>query len=213
MKTISFDKAHRKAHFDFFNQMNHPHFGVSAMVDIAPTLSFIKETKAPFMPTLLYAMSHMTNEIPELKQRIRNQSIIEHSSVHPSIAVPTKEADVFSFCEVPYQSDFATFIQSSLSQIQLRYENPSFENEIDRDDYIYLSSLPWIHFTNVQHAMHFHPCDSVPRITWGKYLAKGLQIDLPVSLQVHHAIVDGRHVGQFFEGLEAMFQKPESWML
>ena len=46
-----------------------------------------------------------------------------------------------------------------------------------------------------------HPADSNPRITWGKYQEEGRRAPLPVTLLANHALVDGLHISQFFDGL------------
>ena len=48
-----------------------------------------------------------------------------------------------------------------------------FEDEEGRDDFLFLSAIPWISFTSFSHAMHYTPADSVPRITWGKSFKEG----------------------------------------
>ncbi|MBT3222360.1 MAG: hypothetical protein HN348_25075 [Proteobacteria bacterium] len=53
--------------------------------------------------------------------------------------------------------------------------------------------------TSVQHAMSYHPHDSVPRISWGKFVKEGSRTRMPLAVQVHYALVDGRHVGRFFQ--------------
>ena len=80
--------------------------------------------------------------------------------------------------------------------------NPSLEDQPGRDDYLFLSAIPWVSFTSIQHAMHFHPHDSVPRISWGKFFEQNGKILMPVSIQAHHALVDGRHMGAYFETLQ-----------
>ena len=63
-------------------------------------------------------------------------------------------------------------------------------------------------FTSFQHAINYNPIDSVPRITWGKFFNEGKNIKMPLSVQVHHAVVDGRHVGQYFQLFENLIQNP-----
>ena len=88
--------------------------------------------------------------------------------------------------------------------------NPSFEDEFGRDDYLFLSAIPWMIFTSFQHAMNFNTTDSVPRITWGKFFKEGKKTKMPLSVQVHHAVVDGRHVGKYFQLFEELTQAPSS---
>ena len=48
------------------------------------------------------------------------------------------------------------------------------------------------------------PDDCVPRIAWGRYTGQpGGRITIPVSVQVHHALADGEHVGAFLTGAQA----------
>jgi len=88
--------------------------------------------------------------------------------------------------------------------------NPSFEDEPGRDDYLFMSAVPWFSFKAIQHAMHYHPCDSVPRFTFGKYFKSGDAIKMPLSVQAHHALVNGKEVGEFIEFLQHYFHKPQN---
>ncbi len=212
MKKIQFTNPHRKKHYDFFRAMNHPHFNVTALVDISQLATYIKDNDLPFSLTLVYFLSRTANEIPEFRWRIRGEDVVEHESVHPSYTVSTESADVFSFCTVPYTSEFDRFIRTATDIQQKMWEDPNLEDEEGRDDYLFLSALPWIRFTSMQHAMQEHPGDSVPRISWGKYYTSENRIWLPVSVQVHHALVDGRHTGAYYELLESKCASPGTWL-
>ncbi|TFG78810.1 MAG: chloramphenicol acetyltransferase, partial [Flavobacteriales bacterium] len=47
-------------------------------------------------------------------------------------------------------------------------------------------------------AMPYHPGDSVPRITYGKFFEQDWKLMMPLNIQAHHALVDGHHLGAFF---------------
>lgn len=190
--------------------MNHPHFCLTANVEITKLLEYIKSNGLPFMPSIVWVVSKVANDIPQLRQRIRGEEVVEHEYVHPSFAVNTEDADVFSFCEVAFNPSYSTFIKEALEKIEKMRTEPSFEDEAGRDDYLYLSSLPWISFTSIQHAMFYHPHDSVPRITWGKYFVENEKYMMPLSIQSHHALVDGRHIGQFYNGVSEICESPHS---
>lgn len=212
MKVIHFENEHRRKHFEFFRQMNHPHFSVTANVNITRLLHEVKAKGKHFMPTIVWVVSDAANVIPQFRQRIREDIVVEHEAVHPSFAIDTEESEVFSFCEVKFQKAYPAFIQDAIATIEKNRKDPVFEDEHGRDDYLFLSSLPWVSFTAITHAMSFHPHDSVPRITWGKYFRQGNEVLMPLSVQAHHALVDGRHAGQFFEKAEYLFQNPLAWM-
>ena len=203
MKRIIFEDIHRQKHFDFFNQMNHPYFSLTAMVDISHFYHFIKAQNLSFTPSLVYLICRAANGIDQFRRRIRDEMVVEHPVVHPSFTVLTEVSDVFSFCYVDYEHDARQFIADAEDQMQLMSTAPELEDEKGRDDYLFMSAIPWVHFTSMQHAMQSHPGDSVPRIVWGKYMQNGQRLDLPLSVQVHHAVVDGHHVGTFYR----MFQE------
>jgi len=43
-----------------------------------------------------------------------------------------------------------------------------------------------------------HPADSVPRFAWGKHYWEGERLKMPLSVQGHHALMDGIHMGRFY---------------
>ena len=204
MKKITFDNPHRQKHFEFFNSMNHPHFNITAPVCVDRLIQKCKTRGISTHLAIVYVISRVANEIPQFRWRIRGDEVVEHSSVHPSFTVPTKVADVFSFCTVDYDANTDIFLKRA-NQVRKQMElTPNFEDEKGRDDYLFLSSFPWVAFTGYQHAMQYHPHDSVPRISWGKIHEVNGQMMMPLSLQVHHAIVDGSQVGIYFERVEEL---------
>ena len=208
MKKIRFEHEHRRKHFQFFNKMDQPHFNVCAEVDIRRLLPHLKPRGLPFMPTVAYIVSDVANSIPEFRWRIRGDDVVEHEVVNPSFAVATDVADVFSFCEVKFQRPYGAFIEEARRRMEIMRTAPVFEDD-QGDDYLFLSSLPWVAFTSIAHPMHYSPVDSVPRILWGKFYRRGDETPMPLSVQAHHAVVDGRHVGQFFELLQRKLYTPE----
>lgn len=210
MKYITFENEHRKKHFDFFNGMNHPHFNITANVDVTATLNYFKTHSIPTTFALVYLLSKAANDLKEFRWRIRDNKVVEHDKVNPSFSVPTNDADVFSFCTVPYHPKAKAFISKAEEISEAMKTNPSFEDEEGRDDYLFMSAIPWVSFTSMQHAMHYHPHDSVPRISWGKFFTQNGKTFMPLAVQVHHALVDGRHVGHYFENVETALQQPHT---
>jgi chloramphenicol O-acetyltransferase type A len=128
--------------------------------------------------------------------------VVEHEVVHPSITVLT-EGDLFRFCTIPYVEDFATFAAQAAKVIARIKEHPTLENEPGQDNLLYMTGIPWVSFTGLMHAIHTHPVDSVPRVAWGKFFAEGNRLKMPLSVQVHHALMDAIHVGRYYAGTGA----------
>lgn len=208
MRKIIFKNTHRQKHFEFFKAMNHPHFNICANVDITNFIKIVKANQLPFTYSVVYAIAKAAMEVKEFRWRIINDELYECENVTPSFTTYTEIADVFSFCDVPFTHDYTIFVSNAKTKAEAMNKNPSFE-DADHHDYLFLSAIPWVSFTMFQHAMPFHPTDSVPRITWGKYFEENGKIKMPVSVQAHHAVVDGRHVGQYFQTLERIFNDLE----
>ena len=204
MKKINFTDPHRKKHFDHFNKMDQPHFSLVANVDITDFLKTIKEKQWLFTPYMVYILTRAANEIKTFRWRIRGEEIVEHPSVQPSFSVPTDVSDVFSFCTVNYHPKADIFIKDALETMERMRTAPDFEDEEGRDDFLFMSAIPWVTFTSLTHAMHHSPVDSVPRITWGKYFEQNGRIMMPLAVQAHHALVDGRNMGEYFEKVEGL---------
>ena len=68
----------------------------------------------------------------------------------------------------------------------------------------------WVSFTSISHARGGGREESVPKIAFGKYREEGGRASMPVSVEVHHALMDGLHVGRYFERLQSYFDDPAS---
>jgi len=50
----------------------------------------------------------------------------------------------------------------------------------------------------------------VPRFAWGKIFEEGKSLKMPLGAQGHHAVMDGIHVGKFYEKVQDYLNQPES---
>ena len=75
------------------------------------------------------------------------------------------------------------------------------------DELIYMSCLPWLDLTGCTHERNLDIDDMIPRITWGKIMAQNGRETLGMSVEVNHRIIDGVHIGRFYEGLPKMIDE------
>ena len=73
-------------------------------------------------------------------------------------------------------------------------------NKAEEEELFFVSSVPWFDYTSVIQPVPM-PADGNPRLTWGKYFTRCGRTYLPFTILCNHAIVDGRHLGLFFEAL------------
>ncbi len=120
--------------------------------------------------------------------------------------------DTFGFATIDYAQDFATFNSRILQGIEETRHNPSIHDEPGRDDMMFLTTVTWVSFTQLTHPVPLNPPDSFPRISWGKFFEQGDQVLMPLSLMANHALVDGLHVGLFFESVQQMMDEPQKYL-
>jgi chloramphenicol O-acetyltransferase type A len=209
MREIDLESWPRREHFQFFSTFNHPHFSMCANMDLTKLLPFVKEHHISFTPAIVYIISRAANDIPEFRQRIRDKSVVEHDTVSPSVTILI-ENDLFSFCAIEYGHDFLDFCSRASQMFARVKRDPTLKDPPGRDDLLFMTSIPWVSFTSFNHPMRLHPSDSVPRFAWGKYFEEGNQIKMPLSVQGHHALLDGIHMGKFYGKLETFLACPEA---
>jgi chloramphenicol O-acetyltransferase type A len=65
---------------------------------------------------------------------------------------------------------------------------------------IHFSAIPWLDFTSLSHARSYTFPDSCPKISFGKMkINENGKRTMPMSIHVHHGLVDGLHLGQFVD--------------
>ena len=211
MRYIELDTWPRRTHFEFFNTMHLPHFNLCANVDVTAFYPTVKRCGASFTVAMVYVTARAANAIPQFRQRIREHQIVEHEVVHPSTTILLAN-DLFTFCPFTYIEDFHAFAAHAAAQIAHIRHNPTLSDEPGQDDQLYMTAIPWITFTGVMHPLHLEPVDSVPRFAWGKYFSEGPRLKMPFSVQAHHGLMDGLHVGRYYATLQDLLDRPECFM-
>lgn len=207
MKFIDLNNWQRKEHYSFFNKLDYPHFNICANVDITNFYNFIKENNLPFFLSFLFVVSKTANSIDEFKLRIRENVIVQHEYIHPSFTIMT-DKNLFGFCPVNFKENFNEFLIESYKKMESSKSNLTLTNEPNRDDYLFITSIPWVSFTSISHPIGMNPASSIPMVAWGKYFKENDKIKIPLSLEVHHALMDGFHIGIFFEKVQRILDNP-----
>ncbi len=207
MRQIDIQTWPRREHFKVFNAFDYPHFSLCANVDLTAFYPFVKQRGISFTVAVVYVLARAANAIPEFRYRIREGRVVEHEIVHPSATILTND-DLFSFCSFEYIENFSEFAAKAAEMIACVKDELTLEDGPEQDDLLYMSAIPWVSFTSFMHPLHLNPADSVPRFAWGKFFKEGESLKMPLSVQGHHALMDGIHVGKYYAEVQGYFQQP-----
>ena len=211
MRTIDMQTWSRREHFKVFSAFDYPHFSLCANIDLTAFYPVVKQRGISFTVATVYVLARAANAIPEFRYRIRGEQVVEHEIVHPSITILTDE-DLLSFCTLDYIENFSEFAARAADRIAYVQEHPTLEDEPGKDDLLFMTAIPWVSFTSVMHPLDLYPVDSVPRFAWGKFFQDGECLKMPLSVQAHHALLDGIHMGRFYAKVQEYLQQPDDML-
>ncbi len=201
MKTIDLASWPRRSQYTFFREFAQPHFSLCVEVDCTRLVEELKPAGVSPFNAVLWSLVTAANDVPELRTRFRGDVVVEHEAVHASATVPNGDQG-FVFCSLQYDADWLRFDASCQEAIEAAKRQEGLAENTEGDEWLYLSCLPWLPFTAMTNPTR-GPEDCVPRITWGRFHRRDEGWRLPVAIQVHHALVDGVHLGQFYAGVDA----------
>jgi chloramphenicol O-acetyltransferase type A len=201
MKTyLDLDRWPRKEHFDFFRKFDEPFWGAVVDIDCTKAYQNAKASNASFFVWYLHKTLVAINAIESFRYRIDAGQIIIHDRIDGSATI-SREDGSFGFSLIEFDADFEIFSKGALVEIDRVKNTPGlFTRSFDQDNLIHFSSIPWVNFTSLSHARSFSFPDSCPKISFGKMtVAADGKRSMPMSVHVHHALMDGLHVGQFVD--------------
>ena len=208
MRYLDMQTWPRRRHFQLFGGFNHPHFSLCVNMDVTAFYPFVKRHGHSLTVAMVYVITRAANAVPEFRQRIRGEQVVEHERVNPSFSLLVDE-ELFGFCAVEYAEAYAEFARrAALSMAQVKAQ-PDLTDDPEADDVLYMSPIPWVSFTSFNHPMQFHPADSVPRFAWGKSFSDQATLKMPLSVQGHHAVMDGLHMARYYAKVQDYLDHPE----
>ncbi|PSU51637.1 chloramphenicol acetyltransferase [Photobacterium frigidiphilum] len=201
----------RAEHFKFYQDFTHPWYNICSNIDVTELYHYCKQHGHRFFHAYLFLTQQALNQFEPMAYRIVEDEVRIYSPMCVSVALLAND-DTVRFCDLPYASIFKKFTQSA-TKTEIRIKNSPFiveqfiGQEI-RQDTIHMTVLPWVDFTSMTHARDTKHPDSIPKMALGKLTQNGDRMRMPLSIEVHHGMMDGLHVGQFINILQVLFNQP-----
>ena len=202
----------RRELFEFFIGYANPYFNVCTVVDVTRLKAFVAQQPGMKISLAIhYFALRLANEIEPFRYRLKDGKVFVYDVVHggTTVLLPNES---FAYAYFDYQRDFESFTRGMRQAVdELRSGDGKLKPTM-RDDVIYHTTLPWISFTSFAHARTPGRGESIPRIVFGKITDCNGRLRMPISVEVHHALMDGLHVGRYLTELEEALAEPESFV-
>jgi chloramphenicol O-acetyltransferase type A len=196
-KELDLEKWPRKGTYEFFKDYEDPFFNIAANLDVTRLYRFCKDNNLAYSLAGLFYSLKTANAIPEFRIRLKDGKLVEFDTIHATQTILNAD-ETFSFCYFENKPDVFEFTTAGKASLEKYKALKSFDVESDRLDLIYYSVIPWVSFTSFKHATRIDKTQTVPRIVFGRLFDEGPVKKMPLSVEVNHAIMDGFHVGKFF---------------
>ena len=207
MKTkLDLNTWNRKEHFKFFRTFDEPFYHINLNVDCTAGLKKAKTSNHSLFAWYLYSAMKSANMMKEFRYRIEGEEVFEYDSVNASPTI-SREDGTFGFAQVNFIEDFGLFQENLIQEIARVRALDGLFTAPEKPDVIHYSALPWFSFTGLSHPRNYGDGDSIPKISFGKIFDQNSKSWLPLSVQVHHGLVDGVHVSRYVEYFSQFLNK------
>ncbi len=201
---VEIEGWNRRSAYRFFREFEDPFFNMTAQLDVTALDRLCREEGLSFSISALYFSQLTANSIDEFRIRLLDGRPVKYDLVEATQTI-LLENESFGFCYFPWKERLREFNSEGRRMVEEYRRLATFDVENDRIDLIYYSVIPWVSFTSFKHASRFDRTQTVPRIVFGKKFENSGMVCIPVSVEANHAVMDGLHVGRYFERLQENF--------
>lgn len=181
---------------------------ITVQVDITRFLQKIQARGWKFYPAMIWLVSAALNSRPEFRMGYDEQGNVGiWDEIHPYYAHFHPGDQRFAKLVTHYAAEPGVFYQRFLEDMA-QYKNcRGFDVQDIPPNTFDISCLPWTHYQSFDMHIFDEGTYLAPVVTWGKYQADAQgKIQLPLTLNIHHAVADGFHLCRFFQDVETFME-------
>jgi chloramphenicol O-acetyltransferase type A len=193
----------RKEHFLHYDQQVNCYHCTTYNINVKNLLKNIHKNKYNFYRTFIYIVSKTINSIENFKIGIDKNNIVGYYDfISPSYLIFHEDTKTFSCAFTEYNNNFEIFYKNISEDIEkYKIEHKFIAMDIPKNSFD-ISCLPWIKYNSINLEIPLNHKHYAPIITWGKYEKEWNKVNMPLTIQINHAVADGYHIGLFFNGVQ-----------
>lgn len=205
--SFNIENWERREIYNFFSSVDQPFYCITFRLDVTKLRRYTRAHGLSFYLSLTYLVTKAINSVPEFMLTIRDGRLEQLPRREPSFTDLAPGSECFKIVTYPADGSMEDFCREArrAADAQKRF----LVTESESDALIFISCVPWADITSVTNERLFDFDDCVPRVTWGKFVERDGRIELGMSLDVSHRVIDGVHIGQFVRALEELIDALE----
>jgi chloramphenicol O-acetyltransferase type A len=202
-KWIDFKTWPRYQHYQFFQSYEMPRYNMTFPMDVTNLYQACKKNNQRFYFAFMHRIINQLNLIENFRYRIQDGKVFDEPIGFVSFTDLIENTDLFKMVFVRVNPDPLVFEREAVDASK-RQGSKLINLETEQVlNTIYVTSFPWAQFTHFTHATKLGSTDSVPRISWSQFVNTNGKMILNLSVEAHHSLVDGIHLGKLIKQLQA----------
>ncbi len=207
---IDMDTYHRREHFEHFLGMQLT-YSAAVEIDVTQLRTTAKARGYRAYPAQIWMLTTAANRVAEFRMSFDTEGALGvWDELHPVFTVFNDARRTFSSLWTRYNKDFSEFNRMCLQTIE-QHNDGSLEPQDDTPaNVLNVSSIPWVAFTGFN--LNLPSRYLLPILTIGRYTERNGRTFMPLAVQVHHAVCDGWHLGQYIDDVQRIANSADAWM-
>ena len=193
----------RKEHYEKWIGFDEPFHGIVIKIDLTHCHSLCVEKNYKIFDRYMYHLVNALNDIEPMRYRLYDGQPVIFDEVVCGLVV-MKPDDTFAYGHLSRTTNFEEFAKQMKQEKKRINDRGTLHDTKKLLNITHFSVLPWTDFLSLSHARKYGDGDSIPKITFGKITKNKTNYSMPMSIHVHHALVDGKDVADFIESFQEM---------
>lgn len=200
----------RREHYERFLQLQLT-YSATVPIDITELRAIAKHRDVRIYAAQTWLLTAAANCIPEFRMnRDASGALGIWDRLDPLYTVLDQSTHIFTSLRTPFDADFGVYYQHYLSDIETWETGAHSPPSNEPANALNISSIPWVGFTAFN--LNLMTDYLLPILTIGKHAETDGRTLMPLSIQVHHAVCDGFHLGQFAEQVQQLADAAPDWI-
>lgn len=187
--------------FDSYRESEFPYINLGARVDVTRLVERVKAAGLSTYFSLIHTATAAADDLAPFHLRIMDGEPVRFPYSTPVLTHMRPGDEIFFMLE----GKTGVGVREFCADLREKEKTPPVGEErldVKKAGLISFSCIPWIDYTHFVRTITHLGKDSNPKMSWGKYVTENGRTTVNFSVQVHHGLMDGYHVGQYFKRLQ-----------